>query len=173
MLAKNKKLISAFLLSILTSTSITADGLKCSSTGCYVDVKKFDKSKNMPKKVSSFKNKKIVHKFLTPLEKSIQVKFKNSSDIEIISLEPYKYRKQENEILEPVSDEEMNTIVPAPEKFIASHEEQELYNEQQMELGGDIELIEPSLPMSLYYCNNNTEPIYDEKAEQFNCIISS
>ncbi|SFV70589.1 hypothetical protein MNB_SV-13-998 [hydrothermal vent metagenome] len=172
MLDKSKKLISVLLLSIVTSTSITADGLKCSNGVCYVDVKQFNQSKNMPKKVSNFKNKKIVHRFLTPLDKSIQVKFKNPSNVGIISLEPYKYRKQENEVLEPISEEEeMNTITPDPDKFVANPDEQELYNEQQREM--NLELIEPSLPMSLYYCDNNTEPIYDEETEQFNCIISS
>ena len=65
----------------------------------------------------------------------------------------------------------MNTIIPAPEKFVANPEEQELYFEQQREMG--LELIEPSLPMSLFYCMNNTEPVYDEQEEQFNCIVSS
>ncbi|SFV57128.1 hypothetical protein MNB_SV-14-628 [hydrothermal vent metagenome] len=173
MLAKSRKLISVFLfLSILTSTTTIAEGLKCSANGCYVDVKKFNQSKNMPKKVSSFKNKKIVHRFLTPLDKSIQVKFKNPSDVDIISLEPYKYHKQENEVLEPIPEtEEINTITPDPEKFVATPEERKLYYEQQENM--NLELIEPSLPMSLYYCDNDTEPIYDEETQQFNCIVSS
>lgn len=176
MLAKEKFLISTFLsLSILTST-ITADGLKCSNGQCHIDVKNFSPSKNMSNKIRTFKNieKKIVAskqpKFLTELDKSIQVQHENLK-LDVLYLGHKKYIQQENEILEPETEEEKNTIIPAPEKFVANPEEQELYYEQQKEMG--IELIEPSLPMSLYYCMNNTEPVYDEKAEQFNCIISS
>ena len=172
MLAKRKILISAFLsLSILTTTT-TANGLNCSNGQCHINVKNFSPSKNMPKKIHTFKNleNKNHPNFLTPLDKSIQVKHDNLK-LDILYLDPNKYIQQENEILEPETEEERNTIVPAPEKFVANPEEQELYFDQQREMG--LELIEPSLPMSLYYCNNNTEPVYDEQAEQFNCIISS
>ncbi len=174
MLAKRKILISTFLsLSILTSTT-TANGLNCSNGQCHIDVKNFSPSKNMPKKIYTFKglNKSIkTHpRLLTPLDKSLQVKRENLK-LDIIYLEPQQYHKQENEVLEPLTEEEINTIIPAPEKFVANPEEQELYYEQQEESG--IELIKPSLPMSLYYCINDTEPIYDEKSNQFNCIISS
>jgi len=172
MLAKRKILISALLsLSILT-TSTTADGLNCSNGQCHINVKDFKPSKNMPKKIHTFKNinRKNHSKFLTALDKSIQVKHQNLK-LDVLYLGHNKYVKQENEIVEPLTEEEINTIIPAPEKFVANSEEQELYFEQQREMG--IELIEPSLPMSLYYCMDDREPVYDEKAEQFNCIISS
>jgi hypothetical protein len=176
MLAEKKFLISTFLsLSLLTSTTI-ADGLECSNGQCRIDVENFSPSQNMPKNIHTFKNieQKNIQpkhpKFLTPLDKSIKVRHK-SLKLDILYLNPNKYIKQKNEVLEPLTDEEMNTIVPAPEKFVANPDEQELYYEQQKEMG--IELIEPSLPMSLYYCMDNREPVYDEKAEQFNCIISS
>jgi len=177
MLAKRKTLISTFLsLSILTTTITTADGLNCSNGQCRIDVKNFSPSKNMPNKIHTFKNieRKNVQtkhpKFLTALDKSIQVRHE-SFKLDVLYLEHSKYVQQKNEVLEPLTEEEMNTIIPAPEKFVANPEEQELYFEQQREMG--LELIEHSLPMSLYYCNNNTEPVYDEQAEQFNCIISS
>ena len=176
MLAKEKFLISTFLsLSILT-TNTPADGLKCSNGQCHIDVKKFSPSKNMPKTIHTFKNieKKSLptkhSQFLTALDKSIQVQRENFK-LDVLYFGHQKYIQQENEILEPETEEERNTIIPAPEKFVANPDEQELYYEQQIEMG--IELIEPSLPMSLYYCMNDTEPVYDEKAEQFNCIISS
>ena len=176
MLAKRKILISTFLsLSILTSTT-TANGLKCSNGQCHIDVKKFTPSKNMPKTIHTFKNieKKNIQaenfNFLTELDKSLQVKNENL-ELDVLYLGHNKYIQQENEVLDLLTEDEMNTIIPAPEKFVANPEEQELYYEQQTEMG--IELIEPSLPMSLFYCNNDTEPVYDEKAEQFNCIISS
>jgi hypothetical protein len=176
MLAKRKNLISVFLsLSILT-ISTTADGLNCSNGQCHIDVKSFSPSKNMPNKIHTFKNiekNNIISKkpkFLTDLDKSIQVK-PEDSEFDVLYLGHSKYIQQENEILEPLTEEEMNTIVPAPEKFVASPNEQKLYYEQQKEMG--LELIEPSLPMSLYYCMDNKEPVYDEESEQFNCIISS
>ncbi len=131
----------------------------------------------MLKRIHTFKNieKKNIQAenastFLTELDKSLQVKGENLG-LDILYLGHNKYIQQENEVLEPVTEEDINTIIPAPEKFVANPEEQKLYLEQQRKMG--IELIEPSLPISLYYCSNDTEPIYDEKSEQFNCIISS
>jgi len=173
MLAKRKILISALLsLSILT-TPTTADGLNCSNGQCHINVKNFSPSKNMPKKIHTFKNinTKNHSRFLTPLDKSLQVKHQKLK-LDVLYLEHNKYVQQDNEVLVPLTEEEINTIIPAPEKFVGT-EEIELYLEQQREMGVDIELIEPSLPMSLYYCMDSREPIYDEKAEQFNCIVSS
>ena len=163
MLAKRNIIISAFLsLSILTS-STTANGLNCSNGKCYIDVSKFAPSKNMPKKINTFKN------LDKELDKTLRIK--NNTELDVISVKSYV--KQENEVLTPLTEEEMNTIVPAPEKFVATQEEQDLYYEQQREMGIELELIEPSLPMPLYYCLDNKEPIFDEEARQFNCIVSS
>jgi len=163
MLAKRNIIISALLsLSILTS-STTANGLNCSNGKCYIDVSKFAPSKNMPKKINTFKN----------LDKELDntLRVKNDTELDVISVKSYV--KQENEVLTPLTEEEMNTIVPAPEKFVATQEEQDLYYEQQREMGIELELIEPSLPMPLYYCLDNKEPIFDERERQFNCIVSS
>lgn len=175
MLVKKSFLISTIIsLSILTSGT-RADGLNCSPDGyCKVDVNRFLPSKNMPKKIHGFKNIHISSVSLTPLDKSIQVKDENLK-LDILSLAPYKYHKQENEVLEPLTEEDMNTIIPSPEKFVATPEERELYYQQYKKIGLDseeLELIQPSLPMSLYYCLDSKEPIYDEKELQFNCIIS-
>jgi len=165
MLAKKNIIISTFLsLSILTS-SITANGLNCSNGKCYIDVTKFAPSKNMPKKINTFKN----------LDKELDntLRVKNDTELDVLSLESDMYVKQDNEVLTPLTEEEMNTIVPAPEKFVATQEEQDLYYEQQRDMGIELELIEPSLPMPLYYCLDNKEPIFDEREKQFNCIVSS
>jgi len=163
MLAKRNIIISTFLsLSILTS-STTANGLNCSDGKCYIDVTKFAPSKNMPKKINTFKN----------LDKELDntLRVKNDTELDIISVN--SYIKQENEVLTPLTEEEENTIIPAPEKFVATPEERDLYYKQQREKGIELELIEPSLPMPLYYCLDNKEPIFDERARQFNCIVSN
>jgi len=161
MLAKRNIIISTLLsLSILTN-STTANGLNCSNGKCYIDVSKFAPSKNMPQKINTFKN----------LDKELDntLRVRNDTELDIISAESYV--KRDNELLTPLTDEEMNIIIPAPEKFVTTQEEQDLYYEQQREMG--IELIEPSLPMPLYYCLDNKEPLFDEQARQFNCIVSS
>ena len=173
MLAKRKILISAFL-SLSTLTTITmADGLNCSNGQCHINVKNFNASKNMPTNTRRFKNIRQ-HKFVQQNDTNeLQIEDKNPNQLETFRLEHKKYIKQINEILIPLNaEEELNTVIPAPEKFVATPQEKELYYEQQRNMGIE-ELIEPSLPMSLYYCMNNTEPVYDEQAEQFNCLISS
>lgn len=167
MLVKRNILISTlFLISLLTKTT-TADVLKCSNGHCQVDVTKLAPSKNMKQhKISKFKNIDI--KF-TPLEESLVVK-EERLEFDKIYLDADKYVQQDNEQLEPLTQEEENTIIPAPEKFVATPEEHELYLKQQRAMG--LEEIELTLPMPLYYCLDDKEPIYDEKERQFNCIVS-
>ncbi len=156
MLVKKNFLTSVVLsISILTNSTI-ADGLNCSEGHCTVDVSRFAPSTNM--KINKFKKGEEIK--LTPLDKTIQVK-ENTLGLDKFHFESSKYVKQYNEILEPLTEEEQNTIIPAPEKFVATPEEID-----------ELELIQPSLPMPLYYCLDNRDPIYDEKARQFNCIIS-
>jgi len=163
MLAKRNILISTLLALSLLTNSTTANGLKCSDGKCYIDVSKFAPSKNMPKKINTFK------KLDKKLDSTIRVK--NDTEFDIIFAKSYV--KQDNEILTPLTEEEENTIIPAPEKFVATPKEKDSYYKQQRERGIELELIEPSLPMSLYYCLDNKEPIFDESARQFNCIVSN
>ncbi len=167
MLVKRNILISTLLsLSLLTSIT-TADALKCSNGHCQVDVTKLAPSKNMKQhKISKFKNIDIK---LTPLDQSLVVK-EDKLELDKIYLNDDKYVQQNNEELEPITEEEENTIIPAPEKFVATPEEKELYLEQQRAMG--LEEIELTLPMPLYYCLDAQEPIYDKEAHQFNCIVS-
>jgi hypothetical protein len=179
MLAKKKFLISALLSTIILTNSGVAQGTECSGGNCQVNVKKFTPSKNMPKQTKSFKKFKQKHRFLFTthqdkdlIDEDLKIDYQRKQ-LDTFRLESNRYLKQDNEVLEPLTDEELNTIILAPNKYVGTEEEIELYLRQQREIGIDLEEIQLTLPMSLYYCKNDTEPIYDDKLEQFQCIISS
>jgi len=148
MLVKKSFLISTLLsLSIFTNTTTASDGFNCKEGHCQVDVTRFAPSKKIHK-FNIRKKEKIA-----PLDMDLKVVMDKRFNIEIIHLGHNKYIQQENEILEPINPEiERNTIIPSPEKFL--------------------KLIKATLPMPLYYCLDNGEPLYDEKEHQFNCVIS-
>jgi len=173
MLAKRKFLISALLSTIILTNSITAQGVECSGGKCRINVKTFNPSRNMPKEIKPFKNVQKKHRFLiSHSDEELQVRYEDKQ-LDTFSLDSKKYTRQQHELLQPLTEEELNTIILAPEKYVGNDEEREKYYQQQREMGVELELIELTLPMSLYYCKNDSEPIYDEKLEQFQCIISS
>ena len=176
MLSKKNFLISTLLSSVILTNSLIAQGLECSGGACRINVKKFSPSKNIQKEIKHFKNIKRKHRFLNANnngEEELKVKYQDKHLVPIINLGSTKYVKQENEILEPETEEEINTIILAPNRYVGTEEEIELYIQQQRELGMDLEEIQLTLPMSLFYCKNNTEPIYDDKLELFQCVIPS
>jgi len=173
MLAKRKFLISALLSTVILTNSITAQGLECSGGACHINVKNFAPSKNMPKEIKRFKHTKKQRIFRTNhADEELKVNYQDKQ-LDTFSLESEKYVKQDNEIVELLTEEEKNTIIPAPEKFIATEEERQIFYQQQLRLGVELEEIELTSPMPLYYCKNNTEPIYDDKLSQFQCLITS
>ena len=174
MLTKRRLLISTLLSTLMLTNTLSAQkgSLNCTDGACYVNVKKFKRSKNISNKANTFKRTPQVT-FMKPLiaESDLRVTHQEPH-LETFNLASEKYIQQENEVLEPVTEEEENTIIFAPEKYVANTEEREEYYEQQQAMGiEDLELIEPSLPMSLYYCRNHTEPVFDEKLHLFQCII--
>jgi len=176
MLSKKNFLISTLLSTVVLTNSLTAQGLECSGGVCRINVKKFTPSKNMQKEIKQFKSFKQEHRFLKTSNNNneeLKVEYQKKNLVTIVNLESNKYVKQENEIVEPETEEEINTIILAPNKYVGTEEEIELYIQQQKELGIDLEEIELTLPMSLYYCKNNSEPIYDDKLELFQCLIPS
>ena len=176
MLSKKNFLISTLLSSVILTNSLIAQGLECSGGVCRINVKKFNPSKNMKKEIKHFKRLKQKHRFLNTNnngEEELKIKYQDKHLVPIINLGSKTYVKQENEILQPETEEEINTIILAANKYVGTEEEIELYLQQQRELGIDLEEIELTLPMSLFYCKNNTEPIYDDKLELFQCIIPS
>ena len=169
MLAKRNFLISTLLSTVILTNNVIAQGLDCSNGQCHINVGNFTPSKNMPKKIEQFKKIKREHRFIEDSDLKVAIP---NIEIETIELNSEKYVRQMGEFIEPIR-EEIDTIVLAPNKYvdIMSPEDLNRYNRQQLEAGGDIELIKPSLPMSLYYCQNNTEPVYNEELHQFQCTI--
>jgi hypothetical protein len=174
MLTKRRLLISTLLSTLMLTNTISAQkaGLDCNNGACYVNVKKFTHSKNISNKTNTFKRTPQVT-FMKPLmaESDLRVTHKEPH-LETFNLASKKYIQQKDEVLEPLTEEEENTIIFAPEKYVANTDEREEYYEQQKAMGiEELELIEPSLPMSLYYCRNHSEPVFDEKLHMFQCII--
>jgi len=175
MLIKRRLLISTLLSTVMVTNALSAQTAKldCKNGGCYVNVKNFKHSKNIPSRTTTFKRTPQAT-FMKPLisEQNLKVTHQEPN-IETFNLASKKYIQQENEILEPLTEEEARSMVLAPNKYVMSPEELEIYNEQQSQLGINMEdeLIEHTLPMSLYYCRNRSEPIYDEKLHLFQCLI--
>jgi len=179
MLNKRKFLISSLLSTFILANPILAQELKCGVNGCHVDVTKFTSSKKSFRPVNSFKKIKKA-RFLQSANNGLKVTHQEL-ELETMKFTADTYRKQAGEYLEPESEVEQNTIVLAPSKYVMTYEEQEIYNEQQNTIAQtklnngsidlEIKLLENTLPMPLYYCKNNTEPVYDEQLEQFQCVI--
>jgi len=179
MLNKRKFLISSLLSTFIFINPILAQELKCGPNGCYVDINKFTSSKKSFKPLNNFKKIRKA-RFLQAENNTLKVTHQEL-ELETIKFTANTYKKQVGEYLELESETEKNTIVLAPHKYVMTYEEQEKYNEQQnviakTQLNQDSidfenQLLEDPLPMPLFYCKNNTEPIYDEQLEQFQCVI--
>jgi len=180
MLSKSKFVTSTLLSLLLLTSNLSSQEVDCKNGQCHVNVASFPSSKNMPKRINTFKKIHSIS-FLTPLENEDLRITHPKVYVETIILSPSTYIKKNNEKLIAESDIEKNTLILAPHKYVMSIEEREKYNEQQNKLAKtklamepkelELKIIEPSLPIPLYYCKNNTEPIYDEKLEQFQCLI--
>jgi hypothetical protein len=173
MLAKRNFLISTLLSTIVLSVSITAQEVNCPDGNCRIDVSKLSSSKSMRKKIKLFNSVQKKHILIaSQSDNQLKVKYQNRI-LETFRFPSDKYVQQSNEVLEPLTTEELNTIVFAPNKYVGTEEEIELYLEQQRALGIDLEEIQLTLPMSLCYCKNDREPIYNEKIKRFQCPKSS
>jgi len=158
MLTKRRFLISTLLTTLLTN-NLLAQVKDCPN--CRVEIKKIrhiQKSEQFKTLNLEDNQLKVTHKI---------------EGFETFAFEHNKYIQQENEILEPISVEEENTIILAPSKYVMSPEDFDIYKRQQNK--GEKEeseenLLKPKLPMSLYYCKNNSEPVYNEKLEKFQCF---
>jgi hypothetical protein len=176
MLTKRKILISAILSTLIVTNNISAQELECSDGKCQVNLNNLKKK---PNNVNTFKN--IQPRFMRSQIKenhNLQVTHEETY-VETFDLGGNKYIQQEGEYLEPETEIEKNTIILAPHKYVMNYQEREKHNEQQSKKinfngkGQDLEnqLFEPILPMPLYYCENNTEPVFNLELEQFQCII--
>jgi len=180
MLNKRKILISSLLSTLILTNNSFAQEVNCGVNGCYVNLDKITPSKRHYKPSNSFKKIQQPRFLQTAKNNELRVTHQETY-IETINLATNKYRQQRGEYLEPESELERNTIILAPQKYVMSYEERELYNEQQNQraktnlnqepISLENRLIEPELPMSLYYCKNNSEPIYNLELDKFQCII--
>ena len=168
---------------LILTEGISSQELKCANGTCQIDVKKFNPSRCNTSKPSSFK-KKNNFRFM-PNEEDLDIKVTHEDrGLNMLKLEEQKYVQQQGEYLEPVTEEEQNTIILDPNKYIMSQSEVERYNEEQnqiartqlyeeRELGERLIEVDDNdqLPMSLFYCENNTKPIYNQELREFQCVI--
>jgi hypothetical protein len=181
MLDKNKFLVLKVMSLLILTESIASQELKCANGTCQIDVKNFNPS-HCTSKPSSFK-KQNNFRFM-PKEEDIDIRVTHEErGLNMLKLEEQKYIQQQGEYLEPLTEEEENTIVLDPNKYIMSQSEVEKYNEEQNQIARTqlyeerelderlIEEDEGQLPMSLFYCENNTKPIYNKELREFQCVI--
>ena len=156
---KRNFLLSAFLSTVLLSTSLFSQNIPC--VGCKVDLKRLFPSKNVAIKVTHFsKNPSIT---IRPMEMA--------SDF--IALDASKYIQQEHETLTLVGNEEI--IVLAHTKYIAkANEKLEVMEEEPSILAKPIQKIEDtimnkSLPTSNHYCANEKKVVYHKDSDSYEC----
>ena len=179
MLAKRRILISLILSTLIVTSNISAQEVDCADGKCRINLNNLKKKSN---NINTFKN--IQPRFMK-IQKNenhnLQVTHEKTY-VEKFDLEANKYIKQEGEYLEPETEIEKNTIVLASHKYIMTFSEKEIHNEQQNEIARtklnqenqslDRKIIDHNKPpMSLYYCKNDTEPVYNHQIEQFQCVI--
>ena len=157
---KKRILFSAFLTTVLLSTSLFSKNIQCHGDHCKIDLSKLSPSRNIPVKIIAFKETPVV---------SIQNEINVNS--ELIALDSSKYLKQENEVLDIEKDEE--TIVLAHSKYIAQQDEELEYVESSI-ISEPIEKIEnkilnKSLPSSNYYCADEKRAIYHQESDSYEC----
>jgi len=183
MLSKRKFLVLKIASLLILTEGIASQELECANGSCHINVQRFNPSQCNASKPSHFK-KKSDFRFM-PKEENIDLKVTHEDRaLKTVKLEEQKYIQQQGEYLEPLTEEEKNTIVLAPSKYIMSQSELERYNEQQNQIARtklyeeralDKRLIEEDdksqLPMSLFYCENNTKPIYNKELREFQCVI--
>jgi len=157
---KKRILFSAFLTTVLLSTSLFSKNIQCHGDHCKIDLSKLSPSRNIPVKIIAFKETPVVS-----IQNEIHVKS------ELIALDSSKYLMQENEALNMEKDEE--TIVLAHSKYIAQQGEELEYIESSMIIE-PIEKIEnkilnKSLPSSKHYCSNEKKVIYHQESHSYEC----
>jgi len=162
MLTKRRFLISTLLTTLLMN-NLSAQVNDCPN--CKVEIPKMGHSKN----IKQFKSLNI-DKHQLRVTHAIE-------GVETYAFGHQTYIKQEHEVLTPETEEEKNTIIFAPSTYVnlMSPQDFEKYKRQSKESGMESEEIEikkifkAKLPVSLYYCKNDSEPVYNEKLEKFQC----
>jgi len=156
---KRNFLFSAFLSTVLLSTSLFSQNLSCVGGHCKVDLKKLFPSKNVVVKTTHFSE-----------NTSIQT---NHISSEFIALDSSRYVQQEHETLTLEGNEDV--IVLAHAKYIAQvNEKLEEMEEETFILAEPIPKIEDtimnkSLPASNYYCENEKKIIYHQDSDSYEC----
>ena len=156
---KRNFLLSAFLSTVLLSTSLFSQNLPCVGGHCKIDLKKLFPSKNVAVKTTHFRE-----------NSSIQI---SHMDSELIALDSEKYLMQEHETLVLEGNEDV--IVLAHSKYIAkANEKLEAMQEEPSILAEPIQKIEDtimnkSLPASNYYCANEKKVVYHQDSDSYEC----
>jgi len=166
---QTKFLTSTLLSVLLLTTTVTADtNIICKGGKCFIDISKF----------SSNNSSKIKHEKVVFRSKKIRTRKKLDLDngIKMVSLDKSKYVKQKDEKLKPISQDEIETVVLAPEKYIMTIEEIQEYELAHIQLSKPAEDINNKilkktkpLPKSEFYCKNNKKPVYRNESNSYEC----
>jgi len=151
-------------LSLLTVSLSAGKNMVCKDGKCFIDLSHLD---------DKVKEKRSRKNLFT--HRNIKMKRTLNQKIERITLDKSKYVKQHNENLEPLNKNEVETIVLAPEKYIMTANELEVYEAEHIQLtlpDRDVEkkIIEKTkLPTSEYFCEKNQKLIYQQATNSFEC----
>ena len=152
------------LLSLLTVSLSAGKNMVCKDGKCFIDLSHLDNKVQEATPHKNLFNRKDIKRKKTLNEK-----------IERIALDKSKYIKQDNEKLEPLNKYELETIVLAPEKYIMTATEIEVYEDEHIELtllNRDVEkkiMEKTKLPTSEYFCEKNQKLIYQRATDSFEC----
>ncbi|MBU1668322.1 hypothetical protein KKC13_07860 [bacterium] len=195
---KRDFLLSAMLSTLLLTANLSAQQIECKNGKCFINLSKLAPTKNPPATVQNFKMKKIASSTpeqsiepktieVTVAATTIQEQASNENQLEVIAFDHSTYVMQENEQLELINDE-LETIVFAPSKYIMTKAEIEQYYEQlnvnEEEINVHIaiadeenekiedKIIEKTiLPTSEYYCENQKKAVYNQELKTYQCTI--
>jgi len=179
---KKDFLLSAVLSTLLLTSNLSAQSIKCKNGKCFINLSRLTPTTNLPT-IHNFKIKKIASFKMAPtatMQKQI------SKDI--IAFDHSAYVMQKNEQVEIIAKDGRKTLVFSPSKYIMSKAEIKQYykknhtNEEALMVHTPIvanrnEKIEDkiikkaTLPTSEYYCRDQKKAVYSQELKAYQCTI--
>jgi hypothetical protein len=173
-------LMTTVMSTLLLSSTISAQTMKCKDGKCYIDVSKLSQPKSAESKISTFKNLNKLH-FTTEVH--------NNTSEDTIVLDPSKYimneGEKENYLLHNTAlYNAEDTIVLMHSKYVMTDIEKEKYymNERLKRVELEREVIVPTitiedkiseeiiLPHSELYCDSSKQAKFYPESNEYECV---